>query len=40
MELFLTMLAPLIMAGTALYGMFRRVDVYGALAQEIGRAHV
>ena len=36
MELFFTMLTPLIMAGTALYGMFRRVDVYGALAEGAG----
>ena len=33
MELFFTMLVPLIIAAVALYGMARRVD-------EIGRAHV
>lgn len=31
MELMLTMLIPLILAGTALYAMGRRVDVYDAL---------
>lgn len=31
MELFFTMLVPLILAGVALYGMVRRVDVYDAL---------
>ena len=34
------MIVPLILAGVALYGCFRRVDVYTALVQgaEIGRA--
>ena len=31
MELLFTMLIPLILAGTALYAMARRVDVYDAL---------
>lgn len=31
MNLFFTMLVPLIIAGVALYGMSRRVDVYNAL---------
>lgn len=31
MELFFTMLVPLILAGVALYGMARKVDVYDAL---------
>ena len=31
MELFFTMLVPLIIAAVALYGMARRVDVYDAL---------
>ena len=31
MELFFTMLIPLILAGTAVFGLCRRVDVYGAL---------
>ena len=36
MDLFFTMLTPLIMAGTAVYGLSRRVDVYGALVQGAG----
>ena len=31
MDLAFTMLVPVLIAGTALYGMFRRVDVYDAL---------
>ena len=31
MELFFTMLVPLIIAAVALYGMARRVDVYAAI---------
>ena len=34
MELFFTMLVPLIIAAVALYGMARRVDVYDALVSE------
>lgn len=36
MELFFTMLVPLIIAAVALYGMARRVDVYDALVQGAG----
>lgn len=36
MDLFYTMLVPLIMAGVALYAMSRRVDVYAALVQGAG----
>ena len=36
MTLTLTMLVPLIMAGVALYGLARRVDVYDALATGAG----
>ena len=36
MTLTLTMLVPLIMAGVALYGLVRRVDVYDALATGAG----
>jgi len=36
MDLFYTMLVPLIMAGVALYAMSRRVDVYSALVQGAG----
>lgn len=36
MDLFFTMLVPLIMAAVALYGMARRVDVYDALVQGAG----
>ena len=36
MDLFFTMLVPLIMAGVALYAMGRRVDVYSALVQGAG----
>lgn len=36
MDLFYTMLVPLIMAGVALYAMTRRVDVYSALVQGAG----
>lgn len=36
MDLFYTMLVPLIMAGVALYAMCRRVDVYSALVQGAG----
>ena len=34
MDLAFTMLVPVLIAGTALYGMFRRVDVYDALVSE------
>lgn len=36
MELLVSMLVPLILAGTALYGMARRVDVYDALLSGAG----
>ena len=36
MDLFFTMLVPLILVGVALYGAFHRVDVYGALCQGAG----
>ena len=36
MELFFTLLAPLILAGTAVFGLCRRVDVYGALVKGAG----
>ena len=36
MELFFTMLVPLIIASVALYGMARRVDVYDAVVQGAG----
>ena len=36
MELFFTMLVPLIIAAVALYGMARRVDVYDAVVQGAG----
>lgn len=36
MELFFTMLIPLTIAGVALYGLSRGVDVYDALAQGAG----
>ena len=36
MDLFFTMLVPGIMAVVALYGMFRKVDVYDALIQGAG----
>ena len=36
MDLFYTMLVPVIMAGVALYAMSRRVDVYSALVQGAG----
>ena len=36
MDLLVTMLVPLIMAGVALYAMARRVDVYDALVQGAG----
>ena len=36
MELFFTMLGPLIIAAVALYGMARRVDVYDAVVQGAG----
>lgn len=36
MDLFYTMLVPLIIAGVALYAMSRRVDVYSALVQGAG----
>jgi len=35
-ELFFTMLVPFLLCGVALYGMARRVDVYGALVQGAG----
>lgn len=37
MELMTQMLVPCVLAGTALYGTLRRVDVYGALVRERGR---
>lgn len=37
MDLAFTMLVPVLIAGTALYGMFRRVDVYDALVAGAGR---
>ena len=40
MELFFTMLVPLIIAAVALYGMARRVDVYDALVQGAGEGPV
>lgn len=36
LELFITMLVPLILAGVALYGAFRRVDVYAGLVEGAG----
>ena len=36
MDLAFTMLVPVLIAGTALYGMFRRVDVYDALVAGAG----
>lgn len=36
LELLTTMLVPLLLAGTALYGAARRVDVYGALVAGAG----
>ncbi len=36
MDLFFTMLVPLTIAGVALYGAARRVDVYSALAEGAG----
>ena len=36
MELFFTLLVPLILAGTAVFGLCRRVDVYGALVKGAG----
>lgn len=36
MDLFFTMLVPFILAGVALYGAFRRVDVYDALVAGAG----
>lgn len=36
MELLLNMMVPLIIAGVALYGMYRRVDVYNALVHGAG----
>ncbi|MCI2105600.1 MAG: spore maturation protein [Intestinimonas sp.] len=36
MDLFFTMLVPLILAAVALYGIFRRVDVYDALVAGAG----
>ena len=36
MELFFTMLVPLILTGVALYGALHRVDVYSALCQGAG----
>ena len=36
MELFFTMLVPFIIAGVALWGVFRRVDVYDALVHGAG----
>ncbi len=36
MDLFFTMLVPLTIAGVALYGTARRVDVYSALAEGAG----
>ena len=36
LDLFYTMLIPLILASVALYAMFRRVDVYSALVQGAG----
>ena len=36
MDLLYTMLVPIIMAGVALYGMSRKVDVYSALVQGAG----
>jgi len=35
-ELFFTMLVPFLLCGVALYGMARRVDVFGALVQGAG----
>ena len=40
MELFFTMLVPLIIAAVALYGMARRVDVYDALVQGLSLIHI
>lgn len=36
MDLFFTMLAPVIIAGTAVFGLCRRVDVYSALVKGAG----
>ena len=36
MDLFFTMLVPLILAGTAVFGLCRGVDVYGALVKGAG----
>ena len=36
MDLFFTMLVPLIIGGVALYAAFRRVDVYAALVRGAG----
>lgn len=36
MDLFFTMLVPFVIAGVALYGIFRRVDVYDALVHGAG----
>ena len=36
MELMTQMLVPCVLAGTALYGTLRRVDVYGALVRGAG----
>lgn len=37
MQLILTMIVPLIIAVVAMYGMFHRVDVYGALVAGAGK---
>ena len=37
MELMTQMLVPCVLAGTALYGTLRRVDVYGALVRGAGQ---
>ena len=37
MALMTQLLVPCVLAGTALYGTLRRVDVYGALVQGAGQ---